>query len=87
MVGYALQHPIRTTVIVVGGIVLGAVGFFVSQIWLTFEAVATDDFNPMGASVAMLQRSPDEIRDAAARLAAAERLLIDQAAAQRSRRS
>ena len=80
MVGYALQHPIRTTVILVGGIVLGTVGFFVSQIWLTFEAVATDDFNPQGASMAMLQRSPDEIRDAAARLAAAERLSIDQAA-------
>ncbi|CAN5148355.1 hypothetical protein BH18ACT5_BH18ACT5_08660 [soil metagenome] len=64
-----------------GGIIVGTVGFLVSQVWLTFEAVATDEFNPQGASVAMLERSQQEASLAAAQLADDERRMIDQAAA------
>ena len=78
MVRYALAHPIRSGVILVLGILVGTVGFFVTQIWLTFAAVATEEFNPQVASLRMLERSPAEVSQAARD---AERDLIDRAAA------
>ncbi|MCA1736130.1 MAG: LCP family protein [Actinobacteria bacterium] len=81
MLGYVLRHPIRATVILIGGVILGTTGYFFSQIWLTFEAVATEEFNLQRASTAMLERDAAEVADAAADLAEAERILLEKFAA------
>ena len=44
------RTPIRVGVIVVAGTLLGVVVFLASRFWFTFEAVATEDFNPRAAA-------------------------------------
>ena len=61
MVRYAQRHPIRVGVIVVAGTILGVVGFLASRFWFTFEAVATEEFNPQAAAVALENRTPEEV--------------------------
>ncbi|MGH8926782.1 MAG: LCP family protein [Acidimicrobiia bacterium] len=78
MVHYVQRHPIRFGVILVGGIALGIVAFLASRFWFTFEAVATEDFNPRAAAVALGGRTAQEV----AELTAEQRRLLDEAAAQ-----
>lgn len=78
MVRYVQRHPIRVGVMVVAGIILGVVAFLASRFWFTFEAVATEDFNPQAAAEALDNRTPEEV----AALTESQRQLLD-AAAQR----
>jgi LCP family protein required for cell wall assembly len=48
-------------VIIVAGTLLGVVGFLGSRFWFTFEAVATEDFNPEQAAQALDNRTPEEV--------------------------
>ena len=50
--------PVRFGVMVVAGTILGVVAFLASRFWFTFEAVATEDFNPQAAAVALNDRTP-----------------------------
>ena len=61
MVRYVQRHPIRVGVIVVAGTILGVVAFLASRFWFTFEAVATEDFNPRAAAEALDNRTPEEV--------------------------
>ena len=77
---YVRAHPIRAGVILIGGVILGTFTFLVSQVWFTFEAAAVEDFDPQGASIAMLQRSDAQVAAAITELSEAERALLDRAA-------
>jgi LCP family protein required for cell wall assembly len=59
--GYVREHPIRTGIILVGGVILGLASFLITQVWLTFDAVATESFDPARASLALGQRSEAEV--------------------------
>ncbi|HEY3428283.1 MAG TPA: hypothetical protein VGK83_06405, partial [Acidimicrobiia bacterium] len=61
MAGYVREHPIRTGIILVGGVILGLVSFLLTQVWLTFDAVATESFDPARASLALGQRSEADV--------------------------
>lgn len=61
MVGYARAHPVRSGIIAVGGLILGLVAFLVTQVWFTFDAVATESFDPGQASLALQSRSEAEV--------------------------
>lgn len=77
MVGYVQRHPIRVGVMLVGGIIVGTVAFLASRFWLTFEAVATEQFDTAAAAAALAERSPEEV----AALTEEQRRLLDAAAA------
>ncbi|HSL25763.1 MAG TPA: LCP family protein [Acidimicrobiia bacterium] len=77
MVGYVQRHPIRVGIMLVGGIIVGTSLFLASRFWLTFEAVATEDFDPAAAAQALRERTPDEIEA----LTEAQRRQLDAAAA------
>jgi LCP family protein required for cell wall assembly len=78
LVRYVQRHPIRVGVMVVAGIILGVVAFLASRFWFTFEAVATEDFNPQAAAEALDNRTPEEV----AALTESQRRLLDAAAQQ-----
>ena len=78
MVRYVQEHPIRVGVIVVAGAVLGVVVFLASRFWFTFEAVATEDFNPRAAAQALEERTPEEV----AAMTESQRRQFDEAARQ-----
>ena len=61
MVGYARAHPIRSGIIAFGGLILGLLAFLVTQVWFTFDAVATESFDPGQASLALESRSEAEV--------------------------
>jgi len=63
---------------VVAGVILGVVAFLASRFWFTFEAVATEDFNPQAAAEALDNRTVAEV----AALTEAQRRLLDAAALQ-----
>lgn len=77
MVGFMQRHPVRFGVIVVAGIVLGIAAFVVSRLIGTFNAVATEDFDPLSAAQAMAGRTPQQVEA----LTAEQRRLLDAAAA------
>lgn len=77
VVGFLQRHPIRLTVIVVAGIILGAVVFLVSRILSTLGTVATEEFDPIAAAEAMAVRTQQQVEE----LTAEQRLLLDAAAA------
>jgi LCP family protein required for cell wall assembly len=84
LVRYAQRHPIQVGVMVVAGILVGVVAFLASRFWFTFEAVATEEFNPQAAAVALDNRTPAEVAKGAegAALNEFERSQLDAAAAQ-----
>ena len=78
MVRYVQEHPIRVGVIVVAGTLLGVVVFLASRFWFTFEAVATEEFNPRTAAQALEERTPEEV----AAMTESQRRQLDAAARQ-----
>jgi LCP family protein required for cell wall assembly len=78
LVRYVQRHPLRVGLIVVAGIILGVVAFLASRFWFTFEAVATEDFNPQAAALALENRTSEEV----AALTESQRRLLDAAAQQ-----
>ncbi len=78
LVRYAQRHPVRFGVMVVAGTIIGVVAFLASRFWFTFEAVATEDFNPQAAAVALDERTPEEV----AALTESQRRQLDAAAQQ-----
>lgn len=77
MVGFLQRHPIRVTVIVLAGVILGAVIFLVSRIIGTLGAVATEELDLVGAAQAMAGRTQQQVEE----LTAEQRRLLDAAAA------
>ncbi len=53
LIKYAVFHPIRTVVIIVAGVMLGIAGFYALQIQRTFDAVASEQFDPVSARFAI----------------------------------
>ncbi|MGH8924336.1 MAG: LCP family protein [Acidimicrobiia bacterium] len=72
MAGYVREHPIRSGIILAGGMILGLASFLVTQVWLTFDAVATESFDPAGAALALGQRSEADVAAAVVELQKSE---------------
>ncbi len=52
--------------------ILGLASFLVTQVWLTFDAVATESFDPAGAALALGQRSEADVAAAVVELQKSE---------------
>jgi LCP family protein required for cell wall assembly len=61
---YVRAHPIRSGIILLAGLIVGLASFLITQVWLTFDAVATESFDPAGAALALDQRSEAEVVEA-----------------------
>lgn len=58
---YLRRHPTRVAVVVLAGILMGTASFYVLQVNLALEAVATEEFDPVDAREAMGEESTRNI--------------------------
>ena len=83
---WILDHPLRSAVIVVAGLLLGAGAFIGVQAMSAFNAIATEDFDPDAAAVALDDRDDEQLEDdIAAQLAEQEERLRQEAADREAR--
>ena len=58
VVKYVLFHPWRVVLILIAGVILGVGSFYVFEVQAAFRSVATEDFNPDSARIAIGALNP-----------------------------
>lgn len=77
---YVARHPIRSTAIVIGGVLLGTALFFFTRLGGLVSAVATEEFDPQRAATALATRTPAQVEQSIFELTEDQRKAFDDAA-------